>query len=63
MAGLVLTPDDRAHVLVLRRRQGNSAVHQRVNLLLLDDGWSVARIAAALSLDASTVAEHRALYA
>ena len=32
-------------------------------LLLLDDGLSAARIAAALYLDARTVAEHRALYA
>lgn len=63
MAGLVLTPDDRAHFLVLMRRQMNSAVHRRVNVLLLpDEGWSVARIAAALYLDESTVAEHRALY-
>lgn len=62
MAGLTLSPEDRAHLFLLMRRQLNSAVHRRVNvLLLLDDGWSVARIASALYLDASTVAEHRAL--
>ena len=64
MAGLILSLEDRAHFLTVMRRQTNSAVHRRVNvLLLLDDGWSAARIAAALYLDASTVAEHRALYA
>lgn len=63
MAGLILSLEDRAHFLTVMRRQTNSAVHRRVNvLLLLDDGWSAARIAAALYLDASTVAEHRALY-
>lgn len=64
MAGLILSPEDRAHFLAVMRRQTNSAVHRRVNvLLLLDDGWSAGQIAAALYLDASTVAEHRALYA
>lgn len=64
MAGLILTPEDRAHFLVLMRCQMNSAVHRRVNVLLLvDDGWSTARIAGALYLDESTVAAHRALYA
>ena len=63
MAGLILKPEDRAHFLVLMRRQTNSAVHRRINVLLLfDDGWTSARIAAALYLDASTVVEHRALY-
>ena len=63
MSGLILSDEDRAHFLALMRRQLNSAVHRRMNvLLLLDDGWNAARIAAALYLDASTVAEHRALY-
>lgn len=63
MAGLILSPADRAHFLVLMRRQLNSAVHRRLNvLLLLDDGWTPARIAAALYLDESTVTEHRSLY-
>ncbi|SFM01987.1 hypothetical protein [Methylorubrum salsuginis] len=63
MAGLILSPDDCAHFLVLKRRQLNSAVHRHLNvLLLLDDGWRPARIAAALYFDESTVAEHRTLY-
>ncbi|SFK96968.1 helix-turn-helix domain-containing protein, partial [Methylorubrum salsuginis] len=63
MAGLILSPDDRGHFLALMRRQLNSAVHRRLNvLLLLDDGWTPARIAAALYLDESSVAEHRTLY-
>ena len=63
MAGLILSSEDRTHFLALMRRQTNSAVHRRVNvLLLLDDGWSLARIAAALYLDESTVAEHGSLY-
>ena len=62
MAGLLLSLEDRAHFLALMRRQLNSAVHRRLTvLLLLDDGWRLARIAAALSLDESTVAEPRAL--
>ncbi|ALK10593.1 IS630 family transposase [Blastochloris viridis] len=64
MAGLVLTAEDRSYFLKLMRRQINSAVHRRVNvLLLLDDGWTPAQIAAALYLNESTVLEHRALYA
>lgn len=63
MSGLVLSPEDRAHFLAQMRRQLNSAVHRRMNvLLLLDDGWALNRIAAALYLDESTVAEHRTLY-
>jgi hypothetical protein len=39
MAGLVLSAGDRAYFLTLMRRQLNSAVHRRMNaLLLLDDG-------------------------
>jgi transposase len=63
MAGLVLTAEDRAHFLQMMRRQINSAVHRRMNvLLLLDDGWEPRQIAAALFLDETTVAQHRHLY-
>lgn len=63
MSGAVLSPEDRAYFLVLMRRQGNSAVHRRVNaLLLLDDGWSAERVAEALFIDAETVRAHRRLY-
>ena len=49
--------------LKLMRRQTNSAVHRRMNvLLLLDDDWPVARICEALFLDEGTVRDHRALY-
>ena len=47
----------------MMRRQTSSHVHRRTNvLLLLDDGWTAERIAAALYLDAETVREHRRLY-
>lgn len=47
----------------MMRRQLNSTVHRRMNvLLLLDDGWAAERIAAALYIDAETVREHRKLY-
>jgi transposase len=63
MAGLVLTAEDRAHFLAMMRRQMNSAVHRRMNvLLLLDDGWEPQRIAVALFLDETTVALHRRRY-
>jgi transposase len=63
MAGLVLTAEDRVHFLGLMRRQINSAVHRRLNvLLLLDDGWEPRQIAAALYIDETTVAQHRRLY-
>jgi transposase len=63
MAGLVLTAEDRAHFLQMMRRQINSAVHRRMNvLLLLDDGWEPRQIAAALFLDETTVSQHRHLY-
>lgn len=63
MAGEILSPGDRAHFLAMMRRQTNSAVHRRMNvLLLLDDGWSVGRICEALFIDEGTVREHRALY-
>jgi transposase len=63
MAGLVLTTEDRAHFLEMMRRQINSAVHRRMNvLLLLDDGWEAQRIAAALFVDEATVAQHRRRY-
>ena len=63
MAGAILTPADRTYLLRMMRRQTNSHVHRRMNvLLLLDDGWSVERIAEALYIDAETVREHRRLY-
>lgn len=64
MAGAVLTPEDRAYFLLAMRRHGNSAVHRRMNaLLLLDDGWTAERVAEALFIDAETVRSHRRLYA
>jgi transposase len=63
MAGAVLTPEDRGYFLAALRRQGNSAVHRRMNaLLLLDDGWTAERVAEALFIDAETVRAHRRLY-
>lgn len=63
MAGLVLTPADRVQLLRLMRRQLNSHVHRRMNvLLLLDDSWTAEAIARALCIDAETVREHRGLY-
>lgn len=63
MASAVLTPEDRAYFLAALRRQGNSAVHRRMNaLLLLDDGWTSERVAEALFIDAETVRAHRRLY-
>lgn len=63
MAGEVLSLQDRADFLKLMRRQMNSAVHRRINvLLLLDDGWPVARVCEALFLDEETVRDHRRLY-
>lgn len=48
----------------MMRRQTNSAVHRRMNaLLLLDDGWTAERVAEALFIDAETVRAHRRLYA
>ena len=45
------------------RRHTNSAVHRRMNaLLLLDDGWTAERVAEALFIDAETVREHRRRY-
>jgi transposase len=63
MSGLVLSGSERTYLLGMMRRQMNSAVHRRMNvLLLLDDGWPIERIAAALFIDAETVREHRRLY-
>ena len=63
MSGLILTAEDRAYFLRMMRRQLNSAVHRRMNvLLLLDDGWEPRRIARALYIDEGTVAEHRRRY-
>ncbi len=63
MAGSVLTALDRAHLLRMMRRQLNSTVHRRMNvLLLLDDGWAAERVAEALYIDTETVREHRRLY-
>ena len=47
MSGLILSAEDRAYFLQMMRRQRNSAVHRRMNvLLLLDDGWEPRQIAA-----------------
>ena len=63
MAGAILSPAERTHLLRMMRRQTNSHVHRRMNvLLLLDDGWPVERIAEALYIDADTVREHRRRY-
>lgn len=63
MSGLILRPSDRSYFLAMMRRQTNSAVHRRMNvLLLLDDGWSLAEVARALYLDEGTVRAHRELY-
>ena len=63
MSGAILSPEDRAQLLVLMRRQTPSTVHRRMNaLLLLDDGWSAELVARALYVDAETVRDHRRLY-
>jgi transposase len=63
MSGAILTPEDRAQLLRMMRRQTPSTVHRRMNtLLLLDDGWSAEHIARALFIDAETVREHHRLY-
>src|ERR1700722_18369416 len=63
MSGAILSPEDRAHLLRMMRRQTPSPVHRRMNtLLLLDDGWAVERVAEVLFIDVDTVHEHRRLY-
>lgn len=63
MSGLILRPADRSYFLAMMRRQMNSAVHRRMNvLLLLDDGLSMAEIARVLYLDEGTVRSHWELY-
>ena len=63
MSGLLLSPEDRAHLLLMMRRQTPSPVHRRMNaLLLLDDGLSAEQIAKVLFIDAETVREHLRLY-
>ena len=63
MSGAILSAEDRARLLQMMRRQTPSTVHRRMNaLLLLDDGWTVERVAEALFVDAETVREHRRLY-
>lgn len=63
MSGLILRAEDRAYFLAMMRRQLNSAVHRRMNVvLLLDDGWEPRRIAQALYLDEGTIAQHRRRY-
>lgn len=55
VAGVLLTHTDRTHFLAPMWRQTNSAVHRRVNaLLLLDDGWSAERVGEALFIDDDT---------
>jgi hypothetical protein len=63
MSGAILTPEDRTHLLLMMRQQTPSPVRRRMNaLLLVDDGWTAERVAAALFIDADTVREHRRLY-
>jgi transposase len=63
MSGLILPPEDRAHLLLMMRRQTPSPVHRRMNaLLLLDDGWTAEQAAKVLFIDAETVREHHRLY-
>jgi transposase len=62
MAGAVLNSTDRAYLLRLMLRQTNSHVHHRMDVLLLDDGWTADRIAEALYIDAETEREHRRRY-
>ena len=62
-SGAILSAQDRARLLRMMRRQTPSTVHRRMNaLLLVDDGWTVERVAQALFIDAETVREHRRLY-
>lgn len=64
MAGVLLTLSERTHFLAQMRRQTNSAVHRRINaLLLLDDGWSAERVGEVLFIDADTVRNHKRLFA
>jgi transposase len=63
MSELILSKADRVYFRAMMRRQINSAVHRRMNtLLLLDAGWSVSQVAEALFLDEGTVRAHRSLY-
>ena len=63
MSGLILSPEVRAHLLLMMRRQTPSPVHRRMNtLVLLDDGFSAEQIAKVLFIDAETVREHLRLY-
>ena len=63
MPGAILSPEERSSLLRAMRRQTNSHIHRRMNVvLLLDDGWTAERIAEALFLDVETVREHRRLY-
>jgi transposase len=63
MSGAILTPEDRAHLLRMMRRQTPSPVHRRMNaVLLLDDGWTAERVAEVLFIDAETAREYRRLY-
>jgi transposase len=63
MTGRLLSPEDRAHLLLMMRRHTPSPVHRRMNaLLLLDDGWAAERVADALFIDTETVREHLRLY-
>jgi transposase len=63
MTGRILSPEDRAHLLLMMRRHTPSPVHRRMNaLLLLDDGWAAERVADALFIDTETVREHLRLY-
>ena len=53
MSGLLLPPEERAHLLLMMRRQTPSPVHRRMNaLLLLDDGLTAEQVAKVLYMDA-----------
>jgi transposase len=64
MSGLVLKSEDRqAFLAALKATKKPALEHRRMNVLLvLDDGWDVARVAEALFLDGRTVEEYRRLY-
>lgn len=65
MSGSILSLEDRAAFLAsLKATKKPALEHRRMNaLLLLDDGWEVARVAEALFLDERTVEEYHRLYA
>ena len=56
MSGMLLTPEDRAHILAMMRQHTPSPVHTGMNaLLLLDDDQAVEQVAKVLYIDAPTL--------